>query len=406
MTDFPPCYVLGLETQIGLALVRELGASGIPVIGIAQDESAVGLASRFLRAGVHVDNLRSDSGIAAIKALGDKYGPGVMLAVSEVNIAWLIRHRSDFGMIRPLVPDAETFTRVIDKKITLELASSLGINVPRSTQPNTWDDVEKLVREFPFPAVMKWADPAKVMKRLSEHGIPLEKAEYVNTPAEFLAAATRYRGVGVWPLIQEYCAGTGLGQFFFMHKGEAIRRFQHIRIAEWPPEGGFSSVCDAVPLDRFVDLQELSIALLRKIGWEGVAMVEYRFDPQTGRAVLMEINGRFWGSYPLAKACGAGFGLLSYRVLGLGEDWRPASQPLANMRCRMMSTELKRLFRIILQPNKIRDQSFVIAPWKEFARFVSDYFRQNVCYYVWSWRDPKPFISDIQNMLSQLIKKK
>lgn len=62
--------------------------------------------------------------------------------------------------------------------------------------------------------------------------------------------------------------------------------------------GGFSSVCDALPLSEHQALQAQSVALLRAIGWEGVAMVEYRFDPATGTAVLMEINGRFWGSYP------------------------------------------------------------------------------------------------------------
>jgi hypothetical protein len=44
---------------------------------------------------------------------------------------------------------------------------------------------------------------------------------------------------------------------------QAVRRFQHLRVAEWPPEGGFSSVCDGVPLDQFTDLQEKSIRLLQ-----------------------------------------------------------------------------------------------------------------------------------------------
>ncbi len=51
-----------------------------------------------------------------------------------------------------------------------------------------------------------------------------------------------------------------------MRNGEVLRRFQHTRIAEWPPEGGFSSVCDSVPLSEHRELQERSIALLRAIG--------------------------------------------------------------------------------------------------------------------------------------------
>lgn len=45
---------------------------------------------------------------------------------------------------------------------------------------------------------------------------------------------------------------------------------------ECPPEGGFKSLCAGAPLDQHRALQEKSIALLRKLEWEGPAMVEYR----------------------------------------------------------------------------------------------------------------------------------
>jgi hypothetical protein len=45
-------------------------------------------------------------------------------------------------------------------------------------------------------------------------------------------------------------------------------------------------------------------------------MVEYRVDPQTGSALLMEVNGRFWGSLPLAYYAGADFPYLLYRSAG------------------------------------------------------------------------------------------
>lgn len=136
-----------------------------------------------------------------------------------------------------------------------------------------------------------------------------------------------------------------------------LERFQHRRVAEWPPEGGVSSVCDGVALNKHVELQSQSIALLRAIGWEGVAMVEYRFDPARQEAKLMEINGRFWGSFPLAYHSGARFALLSYhRALGLPLD--DLATPRTDLRCRMVTTELKRLLRIVFKPQLIADRSF------------------------------------------------
>jgi predicted ATP-grasp superfamily ATP-dependent carboligase len=394
----PPCYVLGIETQIGLSLVRELGEAGVPVIGIATGDKAIGLQSRYLAHGEILKKPRTDAGLAELRAIGERYGAGYLLTVSEANTTWLIENRDRLGVITPLLPSKDAFAIVLDKGRTLEAAGAVGIDVPKSASPATWADVERVAASFPFPAVLKWSDPNGVAPALHAAGIELVKAEYVYTPDEFLRAAARYRPVEMWPLVQEYCPGVGLGQFFFMHQGKAVRRFQHLRVAEWPPEGGFSSVCDGVPLDQFKDLQEKSIRLLQSIGWEGVAMVEYRYDPASGRAVLMEVNGRFWGSFPLAMYSGAGFGLLAYSLQGQGV--MPSLPALReNLRCRMVATEIKRLRRILLQPGLIRDRTFRVRPVHEVLRFVGDFLRPSVCYYVWNPKDVKPFIRDVRNAI-------
>lgn len=400
MTDLleRPCYVLGIESQIGLSLVRELGEAGIPVIGIALSPDAIGLRSRFLHAKAFLRAPRTAEGLQELKGLGERYGAGYLLTVSEANTSWLIDHRDELGNLKALVPTRQAFEAVLDKEKTLALAHKVGVDVPQSICPQSWEDIEATAATFPFPAVLKWADPNAVAPQLEACGLEYIKAEYVDNPAQFLAVAQRYRPLNTWPLLQEYCPGVGLGQFFFMHRGEAVRRFQHVRVAEWPPEGGFSSVCDAVPLSRFSDLQDRSIALLKEIGWEGVAMVEYRYDSASGRAVLMEINGRYWGSFPLAMHSGVGFSLLSYALQGQGS--MPALPPQRDdLRCRMVATELKRLVRIILQPEKIMDKRFRIRPIHELFRFAIDFLRPSVRYYVWRWDDPKPFFRDVANAL-------
>jgi len=47
--------------------------------------------------------------------------------------------------------------------------------------------------------------------------------------------------------------------------------------------------------------------LLETMGWQGVAMVEFKRDARTGVAYLMEVNGRFWGSLQLAIDAGVDF---------------------------------------------------------------------------------------------------
>ncbi len=398
-----PCIVLGIETQIGLAVVRELGAAGVPVIGIAQDPQAIGLASRYLHRSVCVSAPRSSELIETLNRLGDELGECYLLAVSEVNTDWLLTQRDRLRSVKPILPDAAALAIVLDKQRTLDVARSVGIRVPISVEPASWADVEEVARTFIFPAVLKWKNPAGIAPLLAEQMIDLVKAEYVYSPEEFLEVARRYSAVGAWPLVQQYCAGKGLGQFFFMYRGRAVRRFQHLRVAEWPPEGGFSSVCDSIPLNEHIELQEQSIRLLQAVGWEGVAMVEYRLDPATGHSWLMEINGRFWGSFPLAVHCGAGFALLAYSLQG--QDRMPELSPMhGKLRCRMVATELKRLVRLVLQPGRIVDRSYKVEPFREVWRFLSDFFRPGVRYFVWSSADRGPFWADMRNLLRKAIR--
>jgi len=403
-SSLPPCIVLGLETQIGLSIVRELGRAGVPVVGIAQSPDAIGLKSRYLMRGVVTQQPRSPQLIAEIKALGEELGPCVLITVSEANLLWLAAHPDEFGQVRPILPPLTALEAVLDKQRTLQAARAIGIAVPETAEPMTMEEAEQLAVGFSFPVVLKWKDPNTAIKKLGPLGIELIKAEYAYSSEEFRAIAERYRPAGIWPLVQTYVPGVGLGQFFYMHQGLAIRRFQHIRIAEWPPEGGFSSVCDAAPLSEHQDLQEKSIALLQAIGWQGVAMVEYRLDKQTGRAVLMEINGRYWGSYPLAMYAGAAFSLIAYSLeSGLGMPALPTVRE--NLRCRMVVTEIKRLGRLLFSPQRIADQTFKLNRTAELVRFVADFLRPKVCYYVWSLSDPAPFLADIKCLLQKLLRR-
>jgi predicted ATP-grasp superfamily ATP-dependent carboligase len=398
----PPVVVWGLESQIGVNIVRELGRNGIPVIGLAQHASEIGLASRYVVHG-EIAEPKGEQLVAQIRRLGRERGARAIFAVSEGNCLFLARNRSALGGVKALVPDEAALAIVCDKQKTLAIASKHRIRVPRSVQLTSIEEIERIAAELSYPCILKWSDANTVMATLSHTGIEFKKAEYAYSPDELIAALHRYDSMNTWPLVQEYCSGTGLGQFFFMHDGCALRRFQHIRVAEWPPEGGFSSVCDAVPLTEHSELQEKSVALLQEIGWEGVAMVEYRYDPATGEAKLMEINGRYWGSFPLAVHCGAGFALYSYFVTGLGQEFQlPASR--SDLRCRMVATELKRLARLLFAPRKILDRRFVRRPMAELLRFLVDFLRPNVRYYLLCSDDVGPLRKDIFKLLSRFAR--
>jgi predicted ATP-grasp superfamily ATP-dependent carboligase len=398
-----PAVVLGIDTPIGLAIIRDLGAHGVKVVGIGRSVSAVGMYSRYLHEGV----VRADGEAGLIEqlcALGKRLGHGCLFAISESDIALLNRYRERLGVFKLMFADEARMTRVLNKAQTYAAAAKVGVRVPRTEQPCSMADVVVLGATLRFPVVLKWANPNNVVRILAAAGLALDKTHYCYSADELAGYLQPYETAGIYPLVQEYCVGYGLGQFVLMHEGAAHYNFQHRRVHEWPPEGGFSSLCESVPLTCHVQLMAKSIALLRELGWEGIAMVEYRHDPSTGESALMEINGRFWGSLPLAYHAGASFPWLSYRLFAMGET--VTQQPYrSGMRCRFMIPETKRLLRILFQKDRIADRNVSFRRLPELLVYLADFFRPQTRYYVFEWRDPGPFFADLAGSVRQTARR-
>jgi predicted ATP-grasp superfamily ATP-dependent carboligase len=103
--------------------------------------------------------------------------------------------------------------------------------------------------------------------------------------------------------MQEYVQGEGHGVALLLHEGRPLAAFQHRRLREFPLTGGMSSYRESVPLDPV--LYEYSVRMLAALAWTGPALIEFKLGK--GGPQLMEINGRVWGSLPLAVKSGVDF---------------------------------------------------------------------------------------------------
>ncbi|WP_157216968.1 carboxylate--amine ligase [Flavisphingomonas formosensis] len=399
MKTLPPAILLGIDTPIGLSVVRELGGHGVPVHGIGRSAAAIGAHSRFVAdSSVRVPGPLADWLPALIRRTGAK----ALFAISEGDLIELAAMPEEIEGCRILTPRTPQLAIVLDKRETLRRARALGLSVPESWQPRTGEDFTREAAARPYPVVVKWPDPMAVAALLEQRGLELVKAEFARDADALLAILARYASLGVWPIVQGYCPGRGLGQMIHMEAGRATLCFQHVRLHEWPPEGGVSTLCAAEPIERHQAQMALSEALLAGIGWEGPAMVEYRHDPVTGRYWLMEINGRFWGSLPLARACGAHFAWESYRRRILGEH-HEAGPYRASLRARYMIPETRRLIRLLFQRGRIADPFFEPRPIGDLFAWLSGFLDPRMRYYVFSAADPGPFLADMRAAFRKLL---
>lgn len=389
--------VLGIESPIGVTLIRELGRRGVRVIGIARSARAAGLHSRYLWRGV-IRRQGEQALVDQLNQLADEHGDCVLLTVSETDLAFLHRNAASLTGPRLLIPPADRMAVVLDKARTRALAMQVGIDVPKVWQASSLGELAAQRAALRYPVVLKWAHPHVVSGWLHTRGLAVDKFRYCLDWPELERYLQQFEGLGTLPMIQEYCPGHGLGQSIFMHGGEALAVFQHRRLHEWPPEGGSSSLCESLDPAAHAELQKKSIDLLRAIGWEGPAMVEYRHNPATGRSCLMEINGRFWGSLPLASQAGVEFGWLTYSVLGLGEVPPPVTAR-GGMRCCFLVPEAKRWWRIWRHPGLIQDPTCRFSPLRETLGLAATLISPGTRYFLFSWSDPKPAWVDFRHGL-------
>ena len=394
--ELPSAIVLGVDSPIGLTVVRELGRNDVSVFAVGRTPLSLGRFSRFTKR--FILHRRDHPLSAFLPQIISQTGAKAVLAISESDLLELAKLPDQIEGCRILTPRQPQLELVLDKGKTIAAARVIGIDVPESWQPTTDHDFSQRARNLSYPVVLKWRDPLAMLARLKSAGISFEKVSYAGNPTELMTALGRYDKLDCWPIVQTWCAGYGLGQMLMMRAGRARLRFQHRRIREYPATGGVSTLCASVPLGDHSEQFLKSEALLASIGWEGPAMVEYRYDPACKRYWLMEVNGRFWGSLPLASQSGAQFAWEHYRS-AIIPDAKAPPPGYHFRRARYTVPDAKRLYQVLRSPNALRIADQPPANrLSEILAFALDFLKPHTGYYVWSWADPGPFFGDLLGM--------
>jgi predicted ATP-grasp superfamily ATP-dependent carboligase len=211
-----------------------------------------------------------------------------------------------------------------DKLNVLRRAEALGIPVPKTYEIASPHEGMLLSRELPYPVVVK-----------PTVGSGSAGVAYVDNAEELLPVLERLYDSGRVPFIQERLphGGQGIGASFLMdEKGEMRASFVHRRLREYPVRGGPSTLRESFVHDQ---AKEDGARLLRSFGFVGAAMVEFKMDLRDGKAKLLEINPRFWGSLALAIDSGVNFPLL-ITLMALGYDFAPVETYRLGHRCRWL----------------------------------------------------------------------
>jgi len=285
-----------------LAIIRSLGRAGWRVIAADAEPRSLGSLSRYAAAEVVVPSPEHAPAAyaASIRAALAQHAVELLIPVSDEALHPLAAIRGELERSCRIAAAApEAIAVASDKARTFALAESLGVPIPRTRVVRSAEEAREAARELAWPLVVK---PAVSRLHQPERGI-VERFS-VSYAADEGELSQRVAGIGGRQpiLLQELCPGAGSGVELLAWRGRPLLAFQHRRLAELPITGGASAWRESVPLDPM--LYEYSRRLVAALEWTGLLMVEFKLGE---RPVLMEINGRVWGSLPLAVASGVDF---------------------------------------------------------------------------------------------------
>lgn len=318
----PGCHSLGM-----LGVIRSLGRAGYIVHAVSNSSDAVGLYSNFAKFSTIHPALRDSTFQTWFEAYIHQHSirliiPGGNFSPGEHPI---------FDQYINLFPVGNDKT-ILSRRNKYELFNTLlsGDNSERANLPPcllvdfsknipTEVDLAKLGQPFFIKL-----DGVHSLNGKSDRVIRVETVTEVREKLQELSL--NYKKA----VIQGYVEGSGVGVFLLRWNNEIKLRFMHRRLHEMPHTGGASSLRESWHHSRILHDAETKLSCIR---WQGIAMIEYRWDPNSDNFYLMEMNLRFWGSIHLALYAGADFPKALVDSF-FGYDSTSPSQVVIGLKCR------------------------------------------------------------------------
>jgi predicted ATP-grasp superfamily ATP-dependent carboligase len=381
------------DTQVGLWVVRSLARNGLEVHAITNTREGQSAHSRYSASAWILDNKPHQDGFdAEILALTDRLDVGSIMPVSEGfhNRLISLRPQFDAAAVHLFSPSRENFDKATDKDYVHQLCLDLDIPVAKGMRLDEFMDAgAETALKYPLVLRTRRQNVADVGK------VPF-KAVYARNLEELLNWHKQFESFADNVLVQEYHPGAEEHVQILMHEGEMFMSGDYIGEHHMPLAGGVTVQRISCHHQPVIDD---TVKLLKALGWEGIAGVQFHYDPDTGKYIFLEINPRFSGGLPTVVMAGfeAPFNLWQSRFEP--EKMRKSHYRIG-LRSRILGGDanwfLGQLRRDELPPgqthlSKIKAALTIMwhcGPWTKDDSFLLT--------------DPKPFVVDFKQMLKKL----
>jgi predicted ATP-grasp superfamily ATP-dependent carboligase len=307
-------------------------------------------------------------------------GAKVLIPSSDPTVALLRRQRKPLEQLTHIALAKEPALAIaVNKQQTLEIASKLGLLIPRGIHIASSSDVHAALREVGLPIVVKPVESWTGNEQQGARFTP-QLATTLQSAQQLVETMTRFGGT---VLLQQFLDGRREAMSFLYARGHIYARFAQWAKRTDPPLGGTSVLRQSISIP--LDIGDQAERLVREIDLEGYSEVEFRRDC-AGRAYLMEINPRLSASLEIAVRCGVDFPHLLYQ-------WASGDRidEVEGYRVGMWMRYLTGDFVTTILSLRRRGQPGIASPARTLFDFATTFFVP-MWYDYLDWRDPRPLL--------------
>ena len=371
--------------------LRNLSKHGLDVV--ASDSSSIGmsqfsrLSSGFKKYTSHYeDENKFISDILDI--CSSKEIKLILPSHNETEI--IARHRHKFSEDLVAMIPVETHCKMFNNKSdAYDYVSNIGIPVPARFKYSNPNEIFQLLKSQGVEKTV-----IKLLTGNSGKGVFYGKnAEHTQNVVkglieQYQLTPSRY------PQVEEYVDGEGYGCSVLYNDGTFITHFTHRRLRDKIETGGTSTFRKSVTHEG---IETATKAIFDSLGWNGLAMCEFKVCPKTGRFWFIEVNPRMWGSISLAIQSGVQFPYLAWLCATQGSSAAINYHALCTVNLNWKARWLLGDIFIIL--GKLFKLEFIDV-WQilseEKADSLDDFF----------WDDPFIFLGEVLSYLKTTISKR
>ena len=296
-----------------LALARNFGRNGIPVV-VVTDDHPLPKFSRYVQQRFDWPGANAAETPRWLVQLAEREGFRDWLLVpcgdGEAKMIAANREllRSTF---RVESCDWEKLRMLCDKQMLAQSATAAGVAAPRAYRLRSEADATSL--DITFPVVLK---PAM---RTARNAFTRDKAWQADSREELIelyleaAKLVGYENV----VVQELIPGGGEAQLSYAalwHQGKPVAEITARRTRQYPIDFSYTSTFVEVVANDKVRLA--ANALLATIAFEGLVEVEFKFDARDQQYKVLDVNPRAWSWLALCEPAGLDLAVMMSSVAG------------------------------------------------------------------------------------------